>query len=178
VNRTIKTKHVLLTLLAVSIFALAVPDWSVAQERQGRLQLGVDIGPVFETADSTAFGLALHSDYFFHQNFSLGPLVQFGFTDDLFQVGPSVQLKYTFALSPELEANLQGGVGFMYANLDRHGRDRDDTSFLFPVGGGLAYKITENVSIGTTLLFNFTDLDKVRNENFHVSLLGGLQIRF
>lgn len=163
------------------VLALLIPASLMAQapeQRAGRLQLGADIGPVFGTPDSTAFGIALSGDYFLNQNFSIGPLLQFGLTEDLFQFGPSAQLKYTFDIDRYWKANLQGGLGFMYAELDRRGRDPDDTSFLIPVGGGLDYRLTDNVSLGTTLLFNFTDLDKVRNENFHVSLLGGLRVRF
>jgi hypothetical protein len=178
-----KQKYWLPMVLGAFVFALSAPgpvaaQWS-PEQRAGRLQLGADIGPVFGTADSTAFGLALHGDYFLHQNFSIGPLLQFGFTRDLFQVGPSVQLKYTYDINSRLKGNLQGGIGFIYADLDRRGRrSRDDTSYLIPVGGGIDYRITDWVSVGGTLLLNFTDLDRVRNEKFHAALLGGLKVRF
>lgn len=164
---------VLALIIPASVMAQPAPD-----QRAGRLQLGADIGPIFGTPDSTAFGLALNGDYFLNQNFSIGPLLQFGFTKDLFQFGPSVQLKYTFDIDRYWKANLQGGLGFMYADLERRGPDRDDTSFLVPVGGGVEYRLNESVSLGSTLLFNFTDLDRVRNENFSVALLGGLKFRF
>jgi hypothetical protein len=165
-----------------AVLALLFPVLSMAQQapdrREGRLTLGAEVGPVFGTPDSTAFGLALSGDYFINQNFSVGPLLQFGVTDDLFQFGPTAQVKYTFDIDPRFKANLQGGIGFMYAELDRRGGDRDDTSFLIPVGGGLEYRISDGISLGSTLLFNFTDLNEVRNENFHVALLGGLKVRF
>jgi hypothetical protein len=104
--------------------------------------------------------------------------VQFGLTDDLFQFGPSVQLKHTYDIDQRLTANLQGGIGFIYAELERRGRDRDDTSFLVPLGGGLEYRIGNDISLGTTVLFNFMDLDRVRSENFYLSVLGGLKFRF
>jgi hypothetical protein len=167
-----------IALACALLFPVSASAQVSAEQRQGRLQVGADIGPVFGTPDSTAFGLALHGDYFFHQNFSVGPLLQFGFTSDLFQVGPTVQLKYTFDIDRYWKANLQGGLGFMYAELERRGSDPDDTSFLLPVGAGLEYRLNDSVSIGSTLLFNFTDLDKVRNENFHIALLGGLRFRF
>lgn len=173
----VKRKNFMLMVFAL-VLGLSTPA-AYAQQRQNTLELGAAIGPVFGTADSTAFGLALHGDYFLNSNFSIGPLLQFGFTDDLFQVGPTVQLKYTQNINSRLTANLQGGIGFIYADLDRRNRpDRDDTSFLIPVGGGLDYRLSDAVSIGGTLLFNFTDLDRVRSENLHVSLLGGVKVRF
>jgi hypothetical protein len=100
-----------------------------------------------------------------------------GLTSDLFQFGPSVQLKYTYDLNDRLKTNLQGGFGFLYAQLERRGPDRHDTSFLIPFGPGLEYRLAEGFSVGRTLLFNITNLD-FRGENFFVSLLGGLKVRF
>lgn len=164
------------------LVALVIPASVTAQQspdpRDGRFHLGVALGPQFATADSTALGIAFSGDYYLNHNLSVGPLLQFGVTDDLFQVGPTVQLKYTFDIDPRLQANLQGGIGFIYADLKRRGPDKDDTSFLIPVGPGLEYRLSDSVSLGTTVLFNFTDLDRVRHENFFVSWLGGLKVRF
>lgn len=164
------------------VLALIVPVSVTAQQttekRDGRFTLGADIGAQFGTADSTAFALGLNGDYFLNQNFSIGPLLQVGLTSDLFQFGPSVQLKYTHDIDSRLKATIQGGIGFIYAELERRGRDRDDTSFLIPVGPGLEYRLTDDVSLGATLLFNFTNLKDVRDDDFFVSLLGGLKIRF
>ncbi|MGH7829807.1 MAG: outer membrane beta-barrel protein, partial [Candidatus Binatia bacterium] len=127
------------------ILALLLPASVTAQQRderrQGRFSLGIDVGPQFGTADSTAFTLGFNGDYFLTHNLSVGPLLQVGLTDDLFQFGPSAQLKYTFDIDPRLKANLQGGIGFIYAELDRRGRDPHDTSFLIPVGPGLEYRV-------------------------------------
>ncbi len=114
-------------------------------------------------------------------NVSVGPLLQFGFTDDLFQIGPTIQAKYTFDLpaNPELKLHLQGGIGFIYAELNGGKKgDRNDTSFLIPLGFGAEYRLNRQVSIGSTFLFNITDLDDVRNENFFFTWLTGLRFRF
>ena len=163
---------VIALMLPVSITAQQQPE-----RREGRLSLGADVGALFGTPDATAFALAFNGDYFLSHNFSIGPLLQVGLTSDLFLFGPSLQLKYTYDLDQRLKTNLQGGIGFLYGELERRGPDRDDTSFLIPVGPGLEYRLTDDLSIGGTLLFNFTNL-KVRNENFFVSLLGGLRLRF
>lgn len=168
------------------LFWLLLPVSGAAQQqrmesRAGRWVLGVDIGLQAATADATAFAVGLSGEYFLTQNFSLGPLLQMGFTDDLFQIGPTIQTKFTFDLPdlPQLKPHLQGGIGFIHADLDRSGRpDLDDTSFLIPLGFGAEYRLDRNISIGTTFLFNFTDLDDVRNENFFFSWLTGLRLRF
>jgi hypothetical protein len=174
------TNRIFALIAGIAMFlALSVPAaaQTAPEQRAGRFGLGVELGPHFGTADSTAFGLAFSGDYFLNHNFSIGPLVQFGVTDDLFHFGPSLQLKYTYDIDPRLKATLQGGVGFLYADLERRGRDLDDTGVLFPVGPGLEYRLTNDISLGSTLLFNFADND-VRRERFFVSLLGGLRVRF
>lgn len=164
------------------IMALILPVSVTAQQqperRQGRLSLGVDVGALFGTPDATAFALGFNGDYFLSHNFSIGPLLQIGVTSDLFLFGPSLQLKYTYDFDQRLKTTLQGGIGILYGELERRGPDRDDTSFLIPVGPGFEYKLTDDLSIAGTLLFNFTNLNKVRDENFFVSLLGGLRVRF
>jgi hypothetical protein len=174
------TKKAFALMAAIAVFAVfsaPLAAQTTPEQRAGRFHLGLEAGPHFGTADSTAFGLAFSGDYFLNQNISIGPLVQFGITEDLFHFGPSLQLKYTYDIDPRLKATFQGGVGFLYADLDRRGRDEDDTGVLFPIGPGLEYRMTDDISLGTTLLFNFADND-VRRERFFVSLLGGLRIRF
>jgi hypothetical protein len=176
-----KQKHLMLISTIVSVLAVMIPVSVTAQQtagqRTGRFTLGVDIGAQFATADSTAFGVGFSGDYFLTDNLSIGPLLQIGVTTDLFQFGPTAQLKYTYDIDQRFKANLQAGAGFLYAHYTK-GPNRHDTSFLIPVGPGLEYNLTNDISLGTTLLFNFTDLSNVKNENFFVSLLGGLKVRF
>jgi hypothetical protein len=159
-------------LLPISAAAQLNPE-----QRAGRIEIGAQVGGVFGTPDDTAFGVVGHGDYFFTQNFSIGPMVQMGWTSDYFQFGPSVQFKYTYDIDTRWKANGQAGLGFMYADLDAR-RDKDDSGVLIPLGAGIDYRLTNNVALGATLLFNFTDLDKVRSENFNLSLLGGVKFRF
>jgi outer membrane protein with beta-barrel domain len=172
----------LLLISGIALFLAAIVPASVtaqatASPRTGRFTLGLEAGAQFATADSTALGLAFSGDYFFNQNLSIGPLLQVGVTDDLFQFGQTAQLKYTYDIDRRLKTNLQGGAGFIYSRYTK-GPNRHDMSFLIPVGPGLEYNLSDDFSIGTTLLFNFNDLSKVKNENFFVSLLGGLKVRF
>jgi opacity protein-like surface antigen len=148
--------------------------------RTGRIILGAGLGLQVDTPDNTAFALGFSGDYYVNQGFSIGPLLQMGFTEDLFQLGLTAQAKYTFDLrkTPELKPHIEAGLGFIYADLDRRPeRDEDDVSFLFPLGIGAEYRLTDSISLDTNFLFNFTDLD-VRDTNFFFTWLVGLRYRF
>src|SRR2546430_8599824 len=45
------------------------------------------------TADSTAFAMNLNVERFINRSFSVGPLLQFGVTGDMTQIGASGQVK-------------------------------------------------------------------------------------
>jgi hypothetical protein len=178
-----KNKSISLLVWSALIFTLVVPLSVAAQEpapdeRNGKWKLGADIGVILATADEEAFGMNFYGDYYFNQNVSIGPLIQFGFTGDLFQIGPSVQLKYTHDFDNRWKAHAQGGLGYTYAHLNRRGPNVDDSSVLLPFGGGIEYRFTDRLSAGTTVLFNIMDLDKVGGENFSLSFLGGIKFRF
>jgi len=54
----------------------------------------------------------------------------------------------------------------------------DDTSYLIPVGVGIEFKVDKNISLGSTLLFNFTDLDDIPDDDSFITWLTGIRIRF
>lgn len=126
---------------------VATPTWSG----------GAAVGFLSNTPDGTALALNLHADRFFHQNVSLGPLLQLGFTGDLTQIGFSGQGKYWIDI-PETDNRakvvMQAGIGFVHADYFRN-----DTSFLIPLGIGVDYALNRTVSLAGTFLLNFTDLD-------------------
>ena len=115
---------------------------------------GAALGFLGNTPDGTALAVNLNVERFFSRSWSVGPLLQFGFTGDLTQIGVSGQVKYWLDLSKDLKLTVQGGAGFVHA--DFHGTD---TSFLVPIGAGLDYALSKNVSATATFLLNFTDID-------------------
>ena len=171
----------LLAMLAIGAVAEAqqVPS---SLSRAGRFVFGAGLGLQADTLDDTVFSFGLSGDYYLTSNFSIGPLVQFGLGGDLFQFGLSGQAKYTFDIPelPAIKPHIEGGIGFVYADLDRPGgRGGDDTSFLVPLGVGFEYRINSSLSLDTTLLFNFTDLNiRERDDNFFLTWLVGLRIPF
>ena len=112
-----------------------------ASFRQDREVLrGASVGVQSDTADSTAFAIGLYGDYYLTPNFSIGPLLQMGFTNDLSQFGLTAQAKYTFDIAgmPKLKPHVQAGLGLIYADLDEwQGGARMTPAILFPWGSAL-----------------------------------------
>lgn len=118
---------------------------------------GATMGFFANTPDDTAFALNLDAEGKISPKFSIGPLLQLGFTDDLTLVGLSGQGKYAIGI-PELgerfKVVLQGGIGFVHAD-----KGPSDTSFLIPIGVGVDYQINPGLAFKSDFLLNFTDLD-------------------
>jgi opacity protein-like surface antigen len=178
-RRLICAGVIIVVILALTQFAEAQQVQS-EEKRDGMFILGGGLGFQASTPDGTAFALGFTGDYYLTQGFSVGPLLQMGFTGDLFQFSLTGQAKYTFDLKeiPALKPNIQAGIGFIYSDLERgQGANEDDVSFLIPFGMGAEYRLTNSISLDTTFLFNFTDLD-VRDEDFFLTWLVGLKYRF
>ena len=137
-----------------------------ADPRAGAWSGGAAIGFLGNTPDGTAFATNVHADYFLTRQMSVGPLAQVAFTRDLFQFGLSGQGKYWLdlpGLDTRVKMNLQGGLGFLHADLFT-----SDTSFLIPIGVGLDFALNQQVSLTSTFLLNFTDVDTGRGTDTNV----------
>jgi opacity protein-like surface antigen len=177
-RRLICAGVIIVVFLALTQFAEAQQE--SADQRTGRFIFGAGLGLQADTPDGTVVALGFSGDYYLTRGFSIGPLLQMGFSDDLFQLGLSAQAKYTFDLAeiPELKPHIEAGIGFIYSDLDRRSRrEEDDVSFLIPLGIGAEYKLTKSISLDTTFLFNITNLN-VRHENFFFTWLVGLKFPF
>jgi hypothetical protein len=129
---------IIAVFLMLTQFAESQPVQS-ADQRAGRFIFGAGLGLQANTPDDTAFAFGLSGDYYITQGLSIGPLLQMGFTGDLFQFGLTGQAKYTFDLPevPALKPHVEAGIGFIYSDLDQGSwRDEDDVSFLIPLGVG------------------------------------------
>lgn len=161
----------LAALCLVGLVSLTPLGESEAAEPQtGNWTGGGSIGFLGNTPDGTAFALNLNADYFLMPQLSIGPLVQFAFTGDLFQVGGSGQVKYWFTLpgaDNRLKLNIQGGIGVLHAD-----RFKSDTSWLIPIGVGLDYALNNNLALTATFLLNFTDVETGRGSD--ASVMPGL----
>jgi len=159
-----------LTCLAGALLAVSPSTSQASELRQGSWTGGAGIGFLGNTPDGTAFALNLNADYFIASQLSIGPLVQFALTGDLFQMGASGQVKYWFSLpgvDSRLKLNVQGGVGLLYAD-----RFKSDTSWLIPIGIGLDYALNNNLALTAAFLLNFTDVETGRGSD--ASVMPGL----
>jgi hypothetical protein len=156
------------------------PAGPEAVSRAGRFSLGGGLGLMGGTVDDEAFAVGVQGDYYFTNELSVGPLLQMGFTGDLFQLGLSAQVKYTMDVRqiPALKPHVEVGLGFIYANLDRGSRSADDVSFLIPLGFGLEYRLSRRLSLDTTFYLNFTSLDPGKHDNFFATWLIGAKVPF
>ncbi len=155
---------------AVSLMGLAsvthVGVSGAEETRAGAWSGGAAIGFLANTPDGTAFATNFHADYFLNHQISVGPLAQLAVTGDLFQFGFSGQGKYWLdlpGLDKRLKLNLQGGLGFLHADLHT-----SDTTFLIPIGVGLDFALNQQVSLTSTFLLNFTDVDTGRGADTNV----------
>ncbi len=164
-----------IALLVFIGIALASFDVNAAENRTGKLFLGTSLGVQSDTADDTAFAVGLYGDYYLTPNFSIGPLLQMGFTNDLSQFGLTAQAKYTFDIAgmPKLKPHVQAGLGLIYADIDnwREG-NRDDTSYLIPLGIGAEYRLSDSVLLDGSIMVNFNDLDFRDGDSFVTWFIG------
>ena len=151
---------ILLSLAAGNTFAGTGSSEDTSLMRTGRWQAGAGVGFLADTPDGTAFATNLNADYFLADSWSVGPLAQLAFTDDLAQYGFSGQAKYWFPAwdaAGRTRAYMQAGVGFVHADFQR-----DDTSWLVPLGVGLQHTLANGVGLYGAFLLNFTDLNTGR----------------
>jgi hypothetical protein len=148
---------VLAGLVAGLALAASVSSVEALDDKPGSLSFGAGVGFLNGTPDGTAFALDGYADVFLAPNFSVGPLLQLGFTGDLFQIGMSGQAKYWILIpntQNRLKVAVQGGIGLTHASFRQ-----DDTAFLVPLGATADYALTPKVSVTGTFLLNLTDLD-------------------
>jgi hypothetical protein len=154
-----KTNRLLHALIVPAVaVTLAVPAWAQTESEleAGRWITGASMGFLGGTPDDTALAINGNADYFIENNVSIGPLLQFGVTDDMFQVGLSGQAKYWIPLAGTQgrgKLSLQSGIGFAHADVLRN-----DTSWLVPLGIGYEHTTADGTNVTFTTFVNFTDL--------------------
>jgi hypothetical protein len=142
-------------LAGAAVACAVLGDATASAQGSGRRWIAEGgAGLVANTPDDEGFALNLGVDRKLTDMFSVGPLLQLGFTDDSVQTGLSAQGKVTFEIDPRFDVSVQGGIGFV--NSDFQG---DDTSFLIPLGTSVHYRLRNGLGLGGTFLLNLTDLD-------------------
>lgn len=175
VDKWIKTIVALLALL----FALSMGSPSVRAE--SKWGFGTDIGFLADTTDDTVFTLSFQGDYFLNSQFSVGPQLLISPAGDLTQVTFAGIGRYHIPIGAVTLIPF-GGLGFVYADLERGHRnnDNDDVSFSLPFGATAAFQISQAVSLASTLIFTFQDINlpnQVSSDNFNIGMLFGFRFQ-
>jgi Outer membrane protein beta-barrel domain len=157
-----RTQTLLAWVVAVGVAVAAIGGHGpapaqAADPQAGTLTGGGALGFLANTPDDTAFALNLNFDYHLNHGFSVGPLLQLGFTGDMTLTGLSGQTKYWLNVPDTGDRGklvLQAGLGFVHADFLQ-----SDTSWLIPLGIGFEYALDRRLAVTATFLLNFTDLD-------------------
>jgi hypothetical protein len=176
-----------LVLTCSSVPGLAHAD--VDDLASGRWSGGFGTGFLTDTPDGVEFAVKGHVDYVLVPRVSVGALGQLtlGGNDHLY--GLSAQAKYWWDVprTRNLRLVLQGGVGFVYADIDDTASGVSDTytSFLIPVGIGVDYAVSRRIAVTAEFLLNFTSLGENvraggREFDLHTNVMPGfyLGVRF
>lgn len=129
------------------------------------------------TLDPDEFLIALESSRPLYKNINVGPLLQIGVSDRKLIVAPTVNFQYLFAplhlsglpWTRHLLPFVQGGAGFAYISKERKLRtDRDGFGFLVNIGGGLEYRLSDRLALGSNIHLNILP-SEVAGERFFLS---------
>jgi hypothetical protein len=111
------------------------------------------------SADPTTFLMTYQADFFLHNMFALGPLLQFGVADEDFFFAPTLNFQVVFDLPGEglegLKPTVQFGLGLIYLEKEHRGGSSSQVDFLTNFGIGLEYFFSDQLAIGTNMIFNF-----------------------
>lgn len=136
------------------------------EERMGTVGFKAGLG---FSADPTTFLMTYQADFFIHDLLAVGPLLQFGISDDDFFFAPTLNFQAMFDLPGEglegLKPTVQFGLGLIYLEKERRGGTSSQVDFLTNVGIGLEYFFSDQLAVGTNMIFNFVP-GEVLDEHF------------
>jgi hypothetical protein len=147
---------------ALLVFLLIGDVPSVAAD-ENRWGFGSDLGLTTGTVNNTVFALGFNLDYYPDPNFSFGPMMQISPMGDLFQVSFAGVGRYHFRLNNGINLVPYAGIGLIHVALDKGTGpsriDRNDTSWIIPIGLSLEYQVVHNIALSSTLQVNLHDIN-------------------
>jgi len=165
------------TILAIVALFLLLSLNNTQARAESPWGFGTDIGFLTDTADDTVFSLSFQGDYYLDSKFSIGPQLIITPGGDLTQITVAGIARYHIPLG-SVSLIPFGGLGFVYADYERGRSDDNDTSYIFPFGATAAFHINRTVSLASTLIFTFQDLDlnnRRNSDTFNIGLLFGFR---
>ncbi len=165
------------TIVAIALLLLALTLSHQQVRAQGPWEVGADVGFLADTVNDEVFTLNFQADYYVDSSISVGPQVIFTPGGDLTQVTFAGVGRYHIPLGAVSIVPF-GGIGFVYADYDSGRRDDDDISYTFPIGTSANFHISQSVSLASTLLMTFQDIDlnnSSGSDNFNIGLFFGFR---
>jgi hypothetical protein len=179
----------LLTLSLLSPAGITVPSLAAADvndQRPGRWSGGIGAGFLTNTPDGVEFAGKGHVDYVLIRACSVGLLGQLALGGNDHVFGLSAQAMYSWDIPGTrnlVKVMVQGGIGFVEANINDTDSGVSDTytSFLIPIGIGLEYTVTKQIAMTAEFLLNFTSLGEDvraggREFDLHTNVMPGFYL--
>jgi len=161
----------MMVTVMVTAFLVSLPGFAQKfSERTGRWTVGGDLGV---TEDPTLVGLNVNVHYYITDEVAVGPLLQYDLWDDdhIFGVAGRVRYNAVLAGSKVVRPYGQAGIGFVnFKHEDLFDGD-SKTTYLFPVGGGLEFKLNDALALDANVLFNLS-------QEIYVGLFAGVTYIF
>ncbi len=167
------------TILAIVAFFMFLMLGTFQARAENPWGFGTDIGFLTDTADDTVFTMSFQGDYFLDSEFSIGPQLLITPGGDLTQITFAGIARYHIPLGAVSLVPF-GGLGFVYADYERGRTDDQDASYIFPFGATAAFHISRTISLASTLIFTFQNLDfdnRRDSDNFNIGLLFGFHFQ-
>ncbi len=168
-----------LALACVATSAAAQGRLAPVTDRPFSLQGGVGF-----TLDPGGFLIGLEGAYQLNEDWSIGPRLKIAFDDDLAIVAGTANLRYSIDLEDftgsvsDFTPFVQVGLGGSYIEKDDRPGSDDDSGLLVTFGGGVEARLTDELSLMSTMEFNIHP-DDVLNENVFFSWeVAALRVRF
>lgn len=135
------------------------------------------------TIDPNTFLMNFEVPYRFDQYVSLGPMVQVGVEEQRLLVAPTANLTLTIPNLPgesldRFHPNIFGGIGFAVIENDKRGGDKKSAGFLVNAGFGLDYQLSEHLSIGSRMIFNFLPERTLEQKFWYSWEVAGIRLAF
>ena len=165
------------TILAIVALFIFLTQGTLQARAETPWGFGTDIGFLTDTADDTVFTLSFQGDYYLDSEFSIGPQLLITPGGDLTQITFAGIARYHIPLGA-ISLVPFGGLGFVYADLERGRSDDNDVSYVFPFGATAAFHISRTISLASSLIFTFQNLDfdnRRDSDNFNIGLLFGFR---
>jgi hypothetical protein len=135
------------------------------------------------TVDPDNFLLNFEVPYRFDPYVAAGPMIQVGLGDDRYLIAPTANLTLTGANLFEggmarFEPNLFAGIGFAVIENGQRGGSNRDSGFLVNAGVGLDYLLSDRLTIGSRMIFNFLPGGTLDETFFYSWEVAGVRLNF